>query len=223
MKKFIIKIFIIVLCLLFIINLDRIILWGDYNFGNSPKFTFQDNKNSHNTSVIKYNNDLFVDGNLCLLINFSQKSKEKKIGYIKGDFWGSIIFGTYILYTYKDDVYNNFIIQKRSASQDIMRYYISLDTILALYDTPLEKINGKEINGISINDLIDQEIEIEIEFQDKLYKNLYLQENFSFIENIYFYNCVYLVNNELYIQKFSIEDYKVHYYSVKSEFYDLFL
>ena len=216
-------IFIVVLCGLFIFILYRPILWRDYYFGNTPKFSYEDNKNSPNASVLKYNDELFINGNLSLTINFSRRSKMQKIGYIKGDFWGSIVFGTYALFKYNEDVDNNFIIQKRSSSQDVMCNYVNLNTIVDLYNVPIEKVGDKDVSNISINDLIDQEANINIQFQDSLDRDIYLQENYSFVEDMHFYYCVYLVNDVLYIQKFSTEDYKAHYYNVKLEYYDIFL
>ena len=193
----------------------------------TPKFSYENDKNAPNTSVIKYDDNLYIKGQLNITINYSVLKSKKKIGYLNSDFWGSIFWGFVSLEMYADDYNKEFIQQRHNF------YYkytmINTNTIIDLYDKPITMIDNLRSNKnltldnvITFNNLIDKELDIKVKVADELPFDIYVQEELSFVEDIHFYDCVYSVDGEIYLEKFSVEDYRNHIYSVKSEYYYLF-
>ena len=196
-------------------------LWYDYNFGNKPRFYYASKKQSLDVLALRYNNRTYVSTIDTYIVTSSSTEDYDMIGYLQGSFIGSMLMGVYVLYTYSQDVNKDFILQCRNKSKSPVWDYCSEDTIESFYDTPIIKIDDLVLDSnVTINDLKDEKTTST--FSDSLSCQIFIDEQYDFINYIYFWNFVYYEDEVLYIRTFDVKTYNWDYYTIKSQYYWLF-
>lgn len=190
----------------------------DLIFGKTPTISVNTNDTIHNFT---FNNKRYIDLSSNFRIKFKSDEQAKYIAYCN--------FGVaYIpdrMAVYNNDTEQTFIVQSRAANSPTISWcnYINVDEYENLCNAPIVKIDDDLIiEDVSLNDLIDQNLENIDYWLPSLDCEVYIQTNYDFVDDICLYASIVYYNNELYIKKINTNTYKYSYFTIKMEYQRLF-